>query len=131
MGGYCAEKLIFKEVSSGAGNDLERATMLAKKLVVEYGMSSLGPIVFGRKESLAFLGYEEYWRDYSEKIAAKIDKEIETIIKNEEKRATEILKKKMGLLKKVAKILIEKETIEKEEFERIIKESGTKKIQIT
>jgi len=131
LGGYCAEKLIFKEVSSGAGNDLERATMLAKKLVVEYGMSSLGPIVFGRKESLAFLGYEEYWRDYSEKIAAKIDKEIETIIKNEEKRATEILKKKMGLLKKVAKILIEKETIEKEEFERIIKESGTKKIQIT
>jgi cell division protease FtsH len=131
LGGYCAEKLIFKEVSTGAGNDLERATMLAKKLVVEYGMSSLGPIVFGRKESLAFLGYEEYWRDYSEKIAAKIDKEIETIIKNEEKRATEILKKKMGLLKKVAKILIEKETIEKEEFERIIKESGTKKIQIT
>jgi len=74
LGGYCAELLKFGEISTGAANDLERATDLAKRLVMEYGMSSLGPITFGRKEELMFLGVKEIYRDFSEKIAEKIDK---------------------------------------------------------
>lgn len=120
LGGYCAEKIKFNEISTGAGNDLERATELARKLVMEYGMSSLGPITFGKKEELIFLGQEEVYRNYSEKVAAKIDKEIEKFVKGAEKTATEILKKKKALLEKIAKKLIEKETIEKEEFEILI-----------
>lgn len=128
LGGYCAEKIIFGEVSSGAANDLERATQLARKLVLEYGMSSLGPVVFGKKEELVFLGYEEILKNYSEEMAAKIDKEIEKIIKEAEKKATEILLKNKNRLIKIANILIKKETIEKEEFEQLL--GKIKKIKI-
>lgn len=121
LGGYCGEKIKFGEISTGAANDLERATELAKKLVMVYGMSSLGPITFGRKEELIFLRKEEILRDFSEEVAKKIDKEIEKFVKNAENKAKEILIKKKNLLEKVAKKLIEKETIEKEEFEQLIK----------
>jgi cell division protease FtsH len=122
LGGYCAEKLKFKEITAGAVNDLERASELARKLVKEYGMSSLGPISFGKKEELVFLGKEiSEQRNYSEKVAAKIDEEVEKFIKDAEKKAEEILFKKRNLLEKIAKILIEKETIEKEEFDKLIK----------
>ncbi len=120
LGGYCAEKIKFGEITTGAANDLERATQLAKKMVMEFGMSALGPITFGKKEELIFLGKEEILRDYSEKVAAKIDREIEKLIKESEETATKILTKKRGLLEKIAKRLIEKETIEKEEFEELI-----------
>jgi cell division protease FtsH len=120
LGGYCAEKIKFGEITTGAANDLERATDLAKKLVMEYGMSDLGPIAFGKKEELAFLGREEIYRDFSEEVARKIDKEIEKFVKNAENKAREILTKKKRLLERVAQRLIEKETIEKEEFERIV-----------
>jgi len=120
LGGYCAELLKFGEISTGAANDLERATDLAKRLVMEYGMSSLGPMTFGRKEELAFLGVKEIYRDFSEKIAEKIDKEVEKFVKNAQNRAMEILKKKRKILENLAQRLIEKETIEREEFERII-----------
>ena len=103
---------------------MERASQLAGKLVKEYGMSALGPISFGKREELAFLGREFERRTYSEKIAAKIDKEIEKFVKNAENQAWKILTRKKNLLEKIAKRLIEKETIEKEEFEEII---GTKK----
>ncbi len=126
LGGYCAEKIKFKEISTGASNDLERATILAKKLVTEYGMSSLGPISFGERQRLGFLKYEVEYRTYSEKVAAKIDKEIEKFIKQAQNKATEILKKNKKLLDKIAQRLIEKETIEKEEFEKIIKEEKEK-----
>jgi len=129
LGGYCAEILKFKEISTGAANDLEVATDLAKKLVMEYGMSDLGPITFGKKEELAFLGVKEIYRDFSEKVAEKIDKEIEKFVKDAQKRAMEILKTKRKLLEKVAQRLIEKETIEKEEFGNLIKEK-TKKLEI-
>ncbi len=120
LGGYCAELLKFGEISTGAANDLERATDLAKRLVMEYGMSSLGPITFGRKEELMFLGVKEIYRDFSEKIAEKIDKEVEKFIKNAQNRAMGILKKKRKILENLAKRLIEAETIEREEFERIV-----------
>jgi len=122
LGGYCAEKLKFGEITTGAGNDLEKASELARKLVKEYGMSSLGPISFGEKEELVFLGKEiSEQRNYSEKVAAQIDKEVAKFIKDAEIQAKKILTKKKRLLDKIAKILIEKETIEKEDFENLIK----------
>ena len=132
LAGYVTEKLKFKEVTTGASNDLERASQLARKMVKEYGMSPLGPISFGEKEELIFLGKElNEQRNYSEKIAAQIDKEVEIFIREGERTAKNILIKKKKLLEKIAQTLIEKETIEKEEFEKLInltpKKSPTKK----
>jgi len=127
LGGYCAEKIKFREITTGAANDLERASELARKLVKEYGMSSLGPISFGEREELAFLGREfETGRNYSEKVATKIDQEVEKFVKNAENEARKILLKRRNLLEKIAKTLIEKETIEREEFEKLI---GKKEIE--
>jgi cell division protease FtsH len=128
LGGYCAEILKFREISTGAANDLEVATDLAKRLVMEYGMSSLGPITFGKKEELAFLGVREIYRDFSEKIAEKIDREVEKFVKNAQNRAMGILKKKRKILENLAQRLIEKETIEKEEFERIVGKTPRKEV---
>ena len=128
LGGYCAEKLKFKEISTGASNDLEKASILARSLVTKYGMSKLGPISFGKRESLPFLGWEqETERNYSEKIAQEIDKETERFIKEAEKKATGILKKRRKTLERIAKVLIKKETIEKEEFEKLVR-GGVKKV---
>jgi cell division protease FtsH len=123
LGGYYAERIKFGQITTGAANDLEMATNLAKKMVMEYGMSDLGPVVFGKKEEVAFLGREEIYRDFSEKVAEKIDKEVEKLLKQGQERALKILKSKRNLLEKVAKRLIEKETVEKEEFERLIKQA--------
>ncbi|MBL7156352.1 MAG: ATP-dependent zinc metalloprotease FtsH [Candidatus Pacebacteria bacterium] len=119
LGGYCAEKLRFKEITTGASNDLKIASHLARKLVKEYGMSCFGPIVWGENQELAFFGNETEKRNYSEEIAAKIDKEVTRFINQAEETATSILSQKKKLLEKLAKILIEKETIEKQEFERL------------
>ena len=121
LGGYCAEKLKFKEISTGAANDLELASSLARKLVKEYGMSSLGPVSFGKREEALF-GESEFieYKIYSEKTATILDKEVLKLIKECEKKATGILKKKKALLNLLAQRLLEKETIEKEEFEKII-----------
>lgn len=122
LGGYCAEGLKFNEITTGAANDLERASEIARKLVKEYGMSPLGPIAWGEKEEMVFLGKEiSEQRNYSEKIAAEIDKEVKKFIKEAQTRAKKILNKNKKLLEKIAKTLIKKETIEKEEFEKIIK----------
>jgi len=131
LGGYVAENLKFKEITTGASNDLERASSLARKLVKEFGMSSLGPISFGKKEELVFLGKEiSEQRNYSEEVANLIDKEVAKFIKDAEKKAKKLLTKKRNLLEKLAKTLIEKETIEKEEFEKIIgiKEKSNKRL---
>lgn len=128
LGGYCAEKIKFKEITTGAGNDLKVASELARKLVKEYGMSSLGPISFGEKEELVFLGKEiSEQRNYSEEVAFQIDKEVEKFIRNAEKEATKILTKRKKLLSKIAKTLIEKETIEKEEFETLMGKKSEKR----
>ncbi|NCO80371.1 ATP-dependent zinc metalloprotease FtsH [bacterium] len=121
LGGYCAEKLKFGEITTGAANDLERASQLARKLVKEYGMSALGPVSFGEREELAFLGREfETGRNYSEKVATKIDREVEKFIKAAENQAKKILTKKKNLLEKISQTLIKKETIERKEFEELI-----------
>ncbi len=128
LGGYSAEKLKFKEITTGASNDLKKASSLARKLVKNYGMSDLGPISFGGKEELIFLGREiSEQRNYSEKVAALIDKEVSKFIKEAENRAKKILIKRKRLLDKIAKTLIKKEIIEKEEFERLIGKKNSKK----
>ena len=122
LGGYCAEKLVFNEITTGASNDLIRASDLARKLVKEYGMSDLGPVSFGEKDDLVFLGREiSEQRNYSEKVATQIDEEVSKFIKDAQIKADEVLNKKRKLLDKIAATLIEKETIEREEFEKIIK----------
>ncbi|MBI3337611.1 MAG: ATP-dependent zinc metalloprotease FtsH [Candidatus Staskawiczbacteria bacterium] len=128
LGGMCAERLKFGEMTTGASNDLIKASELARRIIKEYGMSSLGPISFGEKEEMVFLGREiSEQRNYSETVATKIDKEIEQIIRSAEKKATEIVAKKKYLLEKIAKTLVEKEIIEREEFEKIIKGGKKKK----
>ncbi len=122
LGGYCTEKLKFGDITTGASNDLERASDLARKLVKRYGMSSLGPVSFGKKEDLVFLGREiSEQRNYSEETAIQIDKEIAKFVKDAQNRANKVLRKHKKTLEKIAQTLIEKETIEKEEFEELIK----------
>jgi cell division protease FtsH len=121
LGGLTAEKLIFGQSSTGASNDLKVASKIARKMVKEYGMSPLGPIVYGEKEELAFLGQEfEGNRNYSEEVASKIDTEIAKIIKEGENMAIKTLTDKRNVLEKIAQRLIEKETIEKEEYEQLV-----------
>ncbi len=130
LGGYTAEKIKFKEVSTGASNDLQKASEMARKLVKQYGMSALGPIAFGEIDEMIFLGKEiSEQRNYSEKIAFKIDQEVERFITKAQKEAEKILKKKKKLLDKLAERLIEKETIERKEFENVVK-SGKKKKRV-
>ncbi|MFH1714059.1 MAG: AAA family ATPase [Candidatus Nealsonbacteria bacterium] len=130
LGGYCAEKIKFGEMTTGATNDLQQASNLARKLVKEYGMSSLGPISFGQREELLFLGKEfGEERNYSEKVAAKIDEEVEKFIKDSEQEAKRILIKKKSLLEKIARTLVQKETIEKEEFEELIGQKSERQIK--
>jgi len=125
LGGLSAERLLFGEMSTGASNDLEKASDLARRIVKEWGMSSLGPIVFGAKDEMVFLGREiSDQKNYSEAVAEKIDREIEIIIRGAEKRAAEIVARKKDLLEKIAKTLIEKETIEREEFEKLMGGNG-------
>jgi len=132
LGGYVAEKLKFGQITTGAADDLKKASDLARRLVKKYGMSKLGPVSFGEKEELIFLGREiSEQRNYSEKVATLIDKEVEKFIKDAEKRAKKILLKKKKLLEKIAKTLIEKEIIEKEEFEKLIKKKEVKTFKIS
>jgi cell division protease FtsH len=132
LGGYVAEKLKYGEIPTGSSNDLEKASQLARKMVKEYGMSSLGPVSFGEKEELIFLGKEiSEQRNYSEKIAVLIDEEVAKFIKDAGDQAKSILIKKKSLLEKLAKTLIEKETIEREEFESLIEPSSAKKSEKT
>jgi len=122
LGGYCAERIKFKEITTGAADDLKKASGLARKLVKKYGMSKkLGPIVFGGEGEQIFLGKEiAEGRNYSEKIASLIDEEVKKIIKDAEKKATKVLRSKKKLLDKVSQALVEKETLERNEFEKLI-----------
>ena len=131
MGGSAAEKLVFGEITTGSSNDLEQATDLARKLVTRYGMSDkLGPRTFGEQEELIFLGKEIVTeKDYSEKIAAQIDDEVTKFINEAQKTAQEIVMQKRTLLDRIASRLVEKETIEKEEFESLMAERLTESMK--
>jgi len=118
LSGHLVEKEIFGEVTTGATSDLRRATAIARSLVTDYGMSeNLGPRTFGEKEEMIFLGREIHeQRDYSEKVAEKIDEEIAAFLEKATKSALEIIKGKSKYIEKVVAVLMEKETIEKDEF---------------
>ncbi len=122
FGGRSAEKIIFNEITTGAGNDLERATGLARKMVCEWGMSEdLGPITFGKKEEQIFLGREiAQHRDFSEDTAQKIDFAVKEIILDARDKVNQLLTDNMDILKAVAQELLEKETIMLEDIDKII-----------
>ena len=126
LGGYISEKLTFKDVTTGASDDLRKATKIAKKLVTEYGMSEhLGPRTFGETDDEIFLGEQiSHKRNYSEKVAEKIDEEVSEIIKLCYNKAEKILKEHKDKLKEIAETLLKKETLEKEQFEKIIKKDN-------
>ena len=123
LAGHATEKKKFKELTTGATNDLRQATRLARKIVTEYGMSdNLGPRTYGEKEELVFLGKEiGEQRDYSDMTANKIDEEITSIIKQAYDNSQDILEKNEDMLEEIAKKLIEDETIEQEEFAAMFK----------
>lgn len=123
LGGRVAEEIIFKDITTGAQNDLERATKIARQMVTEFGMSeTIGPMTLGRKEHQIFLGRDiSEDRNYSDEIAFQIDKEVEKIIENAYSKAKEILIKNKRKLKKVATTLLQKETLEGEELDSLMK----------
>ncbi len=122
LAGHTVEKEIFSEVTTGATSDLRRATSLARSLVTDYGMSDhLGPRTYGQKEEMIFLGREIHeQRDYSEKVAEKIDEEISGFIKQGFDKAEKIIRDKKQELEAIVAALLEKETLEKDEFDKIV-----------
>ncbi|MDQ5938861.1 MAG: cell division protease FtsH [Patescibacteria group bacterium] len=122
LGGFAAEKIFFDEVTTGASSDLKKVTQMARQMVTQYGMDSkLGPRTFGEKEEMIFLGKEIHERrDYSEKTAEVIDEEISNYIKTALKTAETTIRDHKDKMEKIVAYLIEKETIEKEEFEAIM-----------
>jgi len=120
LGGRAAEQLMFKTVTTGASNDLERATAIARNMVTIFGMSQLGPVKMGEREEMIFLGRElGYHRSNSERLAAKIDEEINRIIDAAWKKANQILKKYQKALDHMASSLLENETLEDDELQAI------------
>ena len=122
LGGYAAEKDVFNELTTGASNDLQNASDLARKMVMQYGMSDkFGPVTFGDGDSLVFLGKEiSEQKNYSEGTAQEIDKEIARMIATALETAQAIIKNRKGKLKKIAEVLIKKETLERKEFEKLM-----------
>lgn len=122
LGGYAAESALYGDISTGASSDLRSASEMARHMVVKYGMSDLGPIAFGKTEELLFLGREiAHEKNYSEKTAEKIDAEISKIIHEQLTKASHVLKEHRKALDAVAHALLEKETLEQEEFYELLK----------
>jgi cell division protease FtsH len=121
LAGYVSEKLAFDDVTTGASNDLERATSLARNLITRYGMSDLGPRTFGNKDELIFLGKEiKEERNYSEKTAEDIDQQVSKFIEDAYKVTEKILVEKKSILEKLVSVLLEKETLEQDEYNEIV-----------
>ncbi len=123
LGGRVAEEISLNTMTTGAGNDLERATELARKMVTEWGMSErMGPLTFGKREEHVFLGREiAKHRDYSDKTAEEIDEETKRIVTEAYNQTKELLKKNISLLDAIANALLERETLEAHEIEEILK----------
>jgi len=122
LGGRVAEAMVLQDISTGAQNDLERASAILRKMITEYGMSEeLGPLTYGHKSEEVFLGRDiSRDRNYSDAVAYAIDKEAKQYMENSYKKAETILRTNMDRLHLVASILIEKETIDADEFEEIM-----------
>jgi len=128
LGGYASEKVVFGELTTGSSDDIRKATMIARDLVTKYGMSEkIGPISLGEPGELVFLGKElGVEKNYSEAVAEVVDKEVASFMKNSFARAVKVLKRYRKVLDTLAKKLIENETIEREEFEKILGSFGLK-----
>ena len=122
LGGRVAEALVFDEVTTGAGNDIERATNLARKMVCEWGMSQkMGPLSYGKKEEQIFLGREfATHKDYSEETAKNIDEEVVSIVKRNYERSIKLLSEHIDILHRMSSELLEKEVLNGVEIDMII-----------
>jgi cell division protease FtsH len=121
MGGRVAEELFLNTMTTGAGNDIEQASDLARKMVCEFGMSSLGPITYGKKEEQIFLGREiSQHRDFSEDTALKIDAEVRRFVDEGYQSAVNILQGNRPALEKIAMALLEREVLDANEIQMII-----------
>jgi cell division protease FtsH len=121
MGGRIAEEMFLNVMSTGAGNDIERATDMARKMVCEWGMSDLGPLTFGKKEEQIFLGREiAQHRDYSEDTAIKIDQEVRKLVNTGYNTAKQILTDHRDTLERVARALIEREVLDANEIKMLV-----------
>jgi cell division protease FtsH len=127
LGGRVAEELVLNHITTGAGNDIERATDLARKMVCEWGMSEkLGPLTFGKKEEEIFLGREiATRRDFSEQVAIEIDHEVKRLVMENYERATRMLTEHMGTLRALAEALLEKEVLDSPEIDRIVQKGSS------
>lgn len=123
LGGRVAEALVLKEISSGASNDLQRATQLARQMICEYGMSeNIGPVTFGHRQDQVFLGRDiARDKDYSEEVAAEIDKEVRSFMDDAYAATEKLLSDNIDKLHVIAKALMEKETLEEEEINQLVK----------
>lgn len=133
FGGYAAEWAVFGDISTGSSNDIRQATDLAHQLVTRYGMSErLGPRAFGKSHELIFLGREiAAEKDYSESVATAIDEEVNRVIAKSLEAARNIVKRNRAALDRIAKTLMEKETIEQAEFETMVREFRLKPVSLT
>jgi len=121
MGGRCAEEIFMNRKTTGAGNDIERATDLARKMVCEYGMSRMGPLTFGKKEEAIFLGREiSQHRDFSEETARQIDAEVRSMVDEAYKSAYDILNTNHDIMHRMAAALLERETLDASDIKKII-----------
>ena len=121
MGGRCAEEIFLNQLTTGAGNDIERATELARKMVCEYGMSRLGPLTFGKKEEQIFLGREiSQHRDFSEETARQIDAEVRLFVDNGYQAAYSLLSNNQPLMHRMSKALLDRETLDADEIKMLI-----------
>jgi len=123
LGGYTAEMEIFGDLTTGASNDLQVATGLAKKMVMNYGMSeSVGPRTLGEHQEMIFMGKGIHsQRDYSEKVAEQIDEEVSKLMRHGHEQAKRIINESKGKLESIVAVLMDKETIEKEDFEKLMR----------
>jgi cell division protease FtsH len=130
LGGHAAERLVFGDTTTGAGNDIEKATHLARRMVTEFGMSDrLGPLAFGKRDELVFLGREiGEQRNYSDDVARQIDEEVRAIIEAAYVRAQDVLTAYRAKLDLLAETLVEKETLDAEEFEALFSDLPPKQL---
>ncbi|HFB83302.1 MAG TPA: cell division protein FtsH, partial [Thermodesulfatator sp.] len=126
LGGRAAEELVLNQITTGAGNDIERATELARKMVCEWGMSeTLGPVSFGKRDEHIFLGKElAHHKDYSETTAVQIDNEIRRLVTDCYEKTKRLLEENINTLHQLAKALLERETLDAKAIDEIMRETG-------
>jgi cell division protease FtsH len=132
LGGRAAESLVFDDITTGAGNDIEQATTLARKMVCEWGMSDMGPLTYGKKEEQIFLGREiAQHRDYSEDTAIRIDREVKELVESSNNKAKKLLSENIQALHDMASALLERETIVLADIKKIIENTQSGSVDDT